>query len=171
MLLASISGSSDVVQELLADGRIDPGIKDWHGSTALFAAVRNGHCEVAKMLLKSSPMATEVRDGFGRSLFWWARRSGYDRMLNLLTEHALRAGSSIPDDKPPADTPSTPFNAEQASCGACTLTIADEEQCVCRNRRSGSSLCRSCAEIVHYEIRDGTRVLRSPQSQVGPERI
>ncbi|KAH7110518.1 hypothetical protein B0J13DRAFT_591130 [Dactylonectria estremocensis] len=61
-------GYNNVVQALLADGRIDPGIKDWYRSTSLFAAVRNGHFEVVELFLAAGGMTIEGQDGFGRSL-------------------------------------------------------------------------------------------------------
>lgn len=167
LILASRIGASRTVQELLADGRIDPRAADWHGTTALFAAVRNGHHEVVELLLKARCTSLEDRDGFGRTLFWWARRHGYDRVLELLLDHAEQTGSPVPDDTPPADVPSVPFNYFLSYCDACMLSIPSGEERTCKACDSGFCLCTSCAEVVRYECRDSNHVLLAPQSQGG----
>jgi hypothetical protein len=66
-------------------------------------------------------------------------------VLQLIVQHAERAGSFIPDDPTPNDAISTPFDPKAAWCGACTLSI--QEGCgyccsVCDN--GGFCLCAEC---------------------------
>lgn len=48
-------------------------------------------------------MTVEGQDGFGQSLFWWARRTGNLRVLQLLLQHAEKTGSPVPDDLAPVN--------------------------------------------------------------------
>lgn len=99
LFFASRYGQLEVVQALLADGRINSDTRDWCGSTSLFAAVANGHLEVVDVLIAGgAPM--EKQDRFGRGLIWWARRTGNPRVLQLLLQHAERAGLAVivPDE-------------------------------------------------------------------------
>ncbi|RYP68260.1 hypothetical protein DL771_006762 [Monosporascus sp. 5C6A] len=116
LFMASRWGHHAVVQLLLADCRISPEATDWYGSTSLFAAVRNGHVEAAKSLLVAGAVdsGTEVQDGFGRSLQWWAHRTGNSQILQLLAEPAKPVGNPIYSDVVPIDTISIPFDAKSA---------------------------------------------------------
>ncbi|EXK26971.1 hypothetical protein FOMG_16411 [Fusarium oxysporum f. sp. melonis 26406] len=73
-------------------GRVNPDTTDWMGSTALFAAVANGHMHVARLLIASGA-AVEMQAGVGRSLIWWALRAGNPELLQLLVEHAETVGT------------------------------------------------------------------------------
>jgi ankyrin repeat protein len=92
------------------------------GSTALFAAVANGHLHVAKLLIASSA-TVEAQAGVGRRLIWWALRAGNPELLQLLVEHAETVGTRISDDHIPNGLVSTPFDHEAPWCDACTLSI------------------------------------------------
>ncbi|KAI3570879.1 hypothetical protein IWW34DRAFT_773635 [Fusarium oxysporum f. sp. albedinis] len=70
-------------------------------------------------------MALGAEDGFGRSLFWWARRSGGPRVLELLLQHAGKTGIQIPDDPAPVNAIPILFDAKSAWCDACTLSIKE----------------------------------------------
>ncbi|KAK7402476.1 hypothetical protein QQX98_011777 [Neonectria punicea] len=148
-----------VVRPLLADGRIDPDIKDWYGSTSLFAAVKNGHFEVVELFLVVGGMTIEGQDGFGRSLFWWARRTGNLRVLQLLVQHAEKLGSPIPDDPAPVNATSIPFNHESAWCDACTLSIQEGCGHSCRVCDNGDfDVCAECFDG-GIRCRDSSHVL------------
>ncbi|KAJ3550317.1 hypothetical protein NM208_g41 [Fusarium decemcellulare] len=118
LLLASRFGFKRIVETMLVDARINPNAKDWHDSTALFAAVRNGHLETAELLLGLGRMSTEGEDAFGRSLFWWGRRTGNDQIVQLLRNHAERDGSSIPDDLTLIGHTPVQFDSELPYCDA-----------------------------------------------------
>ncbi|RSL41816.1 hypothetical protein CEP51_016541, partial [Fusarium floridanum] len=144
LFLASRYGQHQAVQVLLSDGRINPGTRDWYGSTSLFAAVANSHFEVVELLIARGA-TVEKQDGVGRGLIWWARRTGNPRVLQLIVQHAERAGSCIPGDPTPNDAISTRFDPKAAWCDACTLSI--REGCgyscsVCDN--GGFCLCAEC---------------------------
>ncbi|KAK2475979.1 hypothetical protein H9L39_11203 [Fusarium oxysporum f. sp. albedinis] len=159
LFVASRYGQVSVVQILLADGRIDPGFKDWSGSIALFAAVRNGHFEVVKLLLTSGGTRTESLDGFGLSLFWWARRTGNSRILQLLEQHAERTGSPIPDDPSPVEPISVRFDPQLSWCDACTLTIPEGGENLCKMcQDSDFHLCAECFDSVRVQCHNGTHV-------------
>ncbi|KAK7426549.1 hypothetical protein QQZ08_007008 [Neonectria magnoliae] len=146
LFLASRYGQHQVVQVLLSDGRINPGIRDWYGSTSLFAAVANGHFEVVELLVTEGT-TIENQGGVGRSLIWWARRTGKPQLLSLLVQHTERVGGPIPDDATPNDAISASFDPEAAWCDACTLGIRDGCGYSCSLCGSGSfCLCSECFE-------------------------
>ncbi|KAF4436984.1 hypothetical protein FACUT_6021 [Fusarium acutatum] len=109
-------GQYQAARVLLSEGRVNPDIRDWMGSTALFAAVANGHLHVAKLLISSSA-ADEAQAGVGRSLIWWALRAGNPELLQLLLEHAETVGTRI-SDHIPNDLVPTPFDHEAPWCDA-----------------------------------------------------
>ncbi|KAH6995521.1 hypothetical protein BKA56DRAFT_569541 [Ilyonectria sp. MPI-CAGE-AT-0026] len=101
---------------------------DWYGSTPLFAAVRNGHSEVVDLLLATSKDWVDSKDGFGRSLMWWAKRQGHVHIAQILTDCAAQAGLHIAaEDVPLANQPSL-FSAHLPWCDACTLSICDGDE-------------------------------------------
>ncbi|EWZ28911.1 hypothetical protein FOZG_17466 [Fusarium oxysporum Fo47] len=88
------------------------------GSTALFAAVANGHLHVAKLLITSGA-AVEMQGSVGQSLIWWAFRAGNTELIQLLVEHGETVGTRIYDDHIPNDLVSPPFDHEAPWCDAC----------------------------------------------------
>ncbi|KAJ5649099.1 uncharacterized protein N7484_002822 [Penicillium longicatenatum] len=92
--LAAVSGQSQIVELLLTHGA-SPGAKDHYGSTAIFAAVANGHEDVVQCLLGFQD-AIDFEDLFGRSLFWWAKKkSGSINIVRLLLEYSQKNGILI----------------------------------------------------------------------------
>ncbi|OHW90752.1 ankyrin repeat domain-containing protein 52 [Colletotrichum incanum] len=126
LFLASRSGHYNVMQLLLADSRTTPASTDWYGTTPLFAAVRNGHTEASEALLTIGAVNSgpEARDGFGRTLRWWAHKTGNSKLVELLAQHADRVGNPI-QDVLPVDTLYVTLGSSSYWCDACTLSIPD----------------------------------------------
>ncbi|GKT64702.1 hypothetical protein ColTof4_07098 [Colletotrichum tofieldiae] len=146
LFLASRTGYHDVVQLLLADSRVDPASTDWYGSTPLFAAVRNGHTEASEALLTIGAVHSEpeARDGFGRTLRWWAHRTGNSKLVELLAQHADRVGSPV-QDVVPVDTLSVSSDSSSVWCDACTLNIAEGCNIGCDGEEF--DLCAECFNL------------------------
>lgn len=124
LFMAARFGHPAVVQILLSDGRIDPDATDYYGSTALFAAVRNGHADTVALLLVAKGPSWHMQDGFGRSLEWWAERSGQSRILQLLREGTDTASSPVSGKDGALPEPlAQKFNPADAWCDCCTLSI------------------------------------------------
>ncbi|EYB32739.1 hypothetical protein FG05_35097 [Fusarium graminearum] len=94
LFLASRQGRLSVVQYLLSTSAFDPDTKNYYGSTAFSAAVANGHYEVVELLL-STGVSTQEQLHAGRSLMWWACRTGKPQLIELLSQH-MGLGETFP---------------------------------------------------------------------------
>lgn len=120
------------MQYLLSLRRFDLKARSYYGSTALSAAIANGHCKVGEPLIAASTR-TQEQFHVGRSLSWWVFRTGKPQMFNLVSQHTeLREGPPKGDDlaKYPV------FDATSVWCDARTLSI------------TGSSVYYSCQECL-----------------------
>ncbi|KAM0417191.1 hypothetical protein ACHAPT_012828 [Fusarium lateritium] len=159
LFFASRVGCESIVQTLLVDRRTNLGIKDWNGSTALFTAVRNGHLKVVEALLTTGHMKPEGEDGFGRSLFWWARRTGNSQLFQLLEHHAEKSGCPVSNDAAGVEAKPVRFSEEDNWCDACTRSIPDGEENLCEVCQDDDfHLCAECFPIVTVECCDGIHV-------------
>ncbi|PHH92703.1 hypothetical protein CDD83_5940 [Cordyceps sp. RAO-2017] len=97
MFHAAMRGNVDVVEQFLSRS-IALDVPDAYGTTALTAAVRNGHDAVVRQLLgydtPRSPIHPALEDGLGRSIVWWAERSGSTDMPALVREYVQAAPGS-----------------------------------------------------------------------------
>ncbi|KAK1982554.1 ankyrin repeat-containing domain protein [Colletotrichum cereale] len=147
LFLASRYGHSTVVELLLDDGRNLAASTDWYGSTPLFAAVRNGHFKVVEMLLArgTSYIGTQMQDGFGRTLQWWARRTGNSEIAELLGKHVDRLDHPV-HETTPIEGLSVDFNRLKFWCDACTLSVSwGSSRWGCDE--CGIRLCDECFEL------------------------
>ncbi|RGP77704.1 ankyrin repeat domain-containing 52 [Fusarium longipes] len=158
LMLASRFGFDDAVQTLLNDSRVDPNIKDWHGSTALFAAVRNGHLGATEILLKSPKVMTGETDGFGRDIWWWANKLGNPEVLSLLQKYVGRKTPSIPHNAnnhdPDMDVNVTAFDSSLPYCDACLISTDDHQSCPLCSDQS-FCLCPACFQMVQIQCIGG----------------
>ncbi|KAK7420625.1 hypothetical protein QQZ08_010317 [Neonectria magnoliae] len=70
LFFAARYGRTDMVRVLIANHHTDHTAKDWYGATSLCAAVRNGHAEVAELLLSSGNSTVADCNLFGHDLIW-----------------------------------------------------------------------------------------------------
>jgi ankyrin repeat protein len=138
--LASRSGQVDVVQYMLSLKRFDPDTKNYYGSTALSTAVTNGHCKVVELLIAAGFNAQDQLH-IGRSLMWWASRTGKPQMIKLLS-HPIELCETFSQ----ADEAVTAFDPAAAWCNACTLNISSSSVFYSCPACYGFTLCSDCQE-------------------------
>ncbi|KAF4437565.1 hypothetical protein F53441_13014 [Fusarium austroafricanum] len=93
LFIASRFGNQELVRLLLSHSSIDLECKDWVGSTPLFGAVANGHLEIAKLLI-SKGATVHSQAAIGKSLLWWARRTGSSELTELLVAQTTMLGDA-----------------------------------------------------------------------------
>lgn len=87
-------GHDDVVELLISRGSSVDAI-DHYGATPFLAAVRNGKEEVVKRLLLLPAVDINSKDALGRTVIWWASKSGKRQIAQVIRE---KAGISDDDD-------------------------------------------------------------------------
>ncbi|KAH6876689.1 hypothetical protein B0T10DRAFT_414109, partial [Thelonectria olida] len=128
---------------LLIEKGIDTTVATKDGSTPLHAVSQNGHVKVVRQLLTTPGVETSRAGNHGRTALFFASRCGYNnavqdiRVLQLLVQHAKRAGSPIPNDPAPVNATLIPFDHESDWCDACTLSIREGCGYSCRVCDSG----------------------------------
>ncbi|KAE8168021.1 hypothetical protein BDV40DRAFT_295143 [Aspergillus tamarii] len=87
LLVASALGLADVVNALLATGKVDIDSKDSYGSTPLSWAARNGHEAVVKALLATGKVDIDSKDSHGKTPLFWAEINGHEAVVKVLQEY------------------------------------------------------------------------------------
>ncbi|KAL6405847.1 pfs domain-containing protein [Ilyonectria robusta] len=119
-----LNGHVHVARELLTHDPSQVNPLHWHGSTALFAAARNGHDKIVELLLNVDGVNFMSQDGFGRIPLRWAKRCGNPRVSELLLLHAEIQGTPMSEDQDAPDSNLlTPFGQGLRWCDACLLNI------------------------------------------------
>ncbi|KAJ6437287.1 ankyrin [Purpureocillium lavendulum] len=90
---AAMRNSIDVLDVMLsgslsATAVVD--IEDDYGTPPVVAATRNGHIDIVRKLLAATKYDLDSVDVFGRSIMYWAERTGNKELLALVKEHASR---------------------------------------------------------------------------------
>ena len=119
---AARNGRKFSIRSLLSDSRTDAIARDWQGLTPLFAAVANGHANAVQQLLPSFETVDD-QGGFGHDLFWWAQRSGNQKIIKALAPFASAQSRSRPIEEVPS---AEKWGKDLAWCDCCTLTIRRE---------------------------------------------
>ena len=153
MIFAAMKGLDEIVQLLLAAFPSMHATADWHGTTPLLAAVRNGYITTARILRSAQPDQMHSTDGFGYDACWWASHHDDDAMLKVLN-------GSVEPPEPPAAVVNNPSQQESlgttyddakltgATCDACLLKLPENHQYhLCEFCCKGSFLlCLRCWE-------------------------
>ncbi|KAJ5929153.1 hypothetical protein N7454_007001, partial [Penicillium verhagenii] len=84
-MIAAVGGHFETLRYLSSKGS-SPDLKDIFGANALFMAVRNGHEDAAAYLLELTKPSTELRDGLGYDLLFWAYGSGSAKVPTLVRD-------------------------------------------------------------------------------------
>jgi ankyrin repeat protein len=140
LFLASRHGRLPVVQYLLSTRAFDPDIKNYYGSTALSTAVANGHYEVVELLI-STGVSTQEQFHVGRSLLWWASRTGKPQLIKLLSQH-MGLGETFPQHD--SFSSQAIFDTASAWCDVCTLSIPSSSIYYSCQECCGFALCGMC---------------------------
>ncbi|SPO00191.1 related to ankyrin [Cephalotrichum gorgonifer] len=120
---ASAKGQMEVVQALLS-WKVAVGDKDRFGSTPLFAATRNGQEGVVSHLLGVEGACADFYDGFGRSLLWWAKRSGNAEVAEAVLQFAERRGIQLCGDDLAAEPSPMANDSPWWWCDVCTRPMS-----------------------------------------------
>ncbi|CZR52360.1 related to 2-5A-dependent ribonuclease [Phialocephala subalpina] len=145
LLHAAKNGNKATVDLLIATNRVDIDSRDYYNSTPLSVATRMGHKDVVAFLLTKSH-ALNMPDSFGRSPLWWARRTGYLEIADLLLQKCKEEGIIIQEDDLPTATISVPSDNSSRWCDVCGLDISKEDTYYhCGVCNSGDfDICREC---------------------------
>jgi ankyrin repeat protein len=147
LFYAARNGSKAIVEVLLATNRVDVDSKDYYNSTPLSIAARMGHKNVVAFLLTKCH-ALNAQDNFGRTPLWWAKRTGYPEIADLL-EKCEENGIIIQEDDLPTATISAFADRTFRYCDVCMLDISEKDiyyYCkFCSNQ--GFDICKECFAI------------------------
>lgn len=150
-----------IIELLLATNRVDIDSKDYYDSTPLSVAARMGHKEVLAFLLTNS-YALNVQESFGRAPLWWARRTGYPEIADLLLRKYKEEGIIIQKNDLPTATISAPKDNSLRWCDVCVLSISKEDTYYhCGVCNSGNfDVCKECLAMKAYCL-DESHILMS----------
>lgn len=161
VFLAARAGRLEVVETFLAANRgssptsamhFSPTAPDCFGYTPLDAAVRNGHVSVIKRLLVEHEREGllprwDAKDTFGRTLMSWAKRTGNPQVCEALLPLTSGDEAGSGDAEADADEISTPFDADQAWCALCLLSLCSTGPLwVCKTCDDTACFCTSCKD-------------------------
>lgn len=161
LFYASARDQGSVLQVLL---RHKPAmnVKDRYDSTALFAAVRNGHESVTEQLLALDEPSIDSRDGLGKGLLWWARKSGNGKVIDLVHKYAqIRGGIEAFENEFDTAHNVVKFdNQSLAFCDVCCRGIQEDASIyVCKTCSAGAFfICIECQEL-GFHCRDASHEL------------
>ena len=157
LFYAARNGHDDVVRILVSKCPVESGIlsSGWMDATPLFAAVVNGHARAARLLVETNANK-EKQQHVGKSLMWWARRTGDSEIMDLLKRTEV-----VEDDGSDGDASEasrlTAFEKNAPWCDACTVTIKADAAYECRAEGcdKGLCVCQECfSRGVHSCMKD-----------------
>jgi ankyrin repeat protein len=88
-LAAALRGNASALSKLLESGAVSPNIVDVNGNSMLILAVRDGHAEAAKVILRSRPNV-DHRNRSGDSALMLAASKGNMELLDLLLANGAK---------------------------------------------------------------------------------
>ncbi|KAJ6028114.1 hypothetical protein N7540_003690 [Penicillium herquei] len=148
LFFAAARGHVNIVQLLHSAGS-PLNTKDRYSATPVFAAVRNGQKECAQFLFDRSDEFV-FKDGLGRSLAWWATRSGYTELVKIVHRYAKEAGIEIMEKEEQVNTSSRspPREMGRRWCDVCTRVLSFESDPYHRCKGCVNFIiCEDCCEI------------------------
>jgi ankyrin repeat protein len=148
LFYGATNGNTTIVKLLLATNRVDIDSRDYYNSTSLSVAARMGHRDVLALLLTRS-RSLSIKDNFGRTPLWWARRTGDLKTADFLLEKHKENNIPIQEDDFPKVTISALFDKTDKKikfCDVCILSVSDRDtyyHCkVCSN--GDFDICEEC---------------------------
>ncbi|KAH8672582.1 hypothetical protein BGZ60DRAFT_405177 [Tricladium varicosporioides] len=85
-----------------------------------------GHKDVVALLLTKS-YAFNVKDRFGRTPLWWARRTGYSEIADLLLQKCKEKGIIVQEGDLPTAMTLVPSDNSSRWCDVCVLGISERD--------------------------------------------
>lgn len=134
---AAAQGHSEVVQLLLLHNAF-VNAEDRYHSTPLFAAVRNEHKEVIEHIGALAGSDFDIRDGMGRTLLWWATRSGCAQIIDRIRQYTEKADIKIFESDVDMTRSAARADPRFRYCDVCTRNIY---------RSSAYYSCRFCYDF------------------------
>jgi hypothetical protein len=126
LLYVAKNGNKATVELLIATNRVDIDSRDYYDSTPLSVAARMGHKYVVKLLFAKSS-ALNAQDSFGQTPLWWARRTAYPEIADLLLQKCKEEGIIVQEDDLLAAVVSALADEEPGFCDVCLLGISDRD--------------------------------------------
>ncbi|CAG8167914.1 unnamed protein product [Penicillium olsonii] len=120
--LASARGHLAILQELFSWGAV-VNTMDRYGSSPLFLAVRNGHELVVDWFLAMPGASLQLKDNFGHTLLWWAKRCQKTSIADALVRFAQIRGIEVCEGDLAVEPSSMP-TGKTKRCDACTRLIS-----------------------------------------------
>lgn len=136
------------VEVLLGVDDIDPNVQDIWGSTAVSFAARLGLSRVFKNTTALANVDLLLKDSFGRSALWWARKQGHEGIVRDIIELNSLAGMDTSDgSEVPAMGQPRKFRNLGWLCDVCWLQSPDSYY-HCDDCADGDfDICRECYEL------------------------
>lgn len=145
LLYAAKNGNEAAIKLLLATNRVDVDSVDYYNSTPLSIAARIGHRDVLALLLTQS-QGLNIKDIFGRSPLWWARKTGQSSIADLLLKKYKENSIIVQEDDLPTATISVLADENFGWCDVCVLGTSEKDtyyHCgVCSN--GDFYICKEC---------------------------
>ncbi|KAL8301067.1 hypothetical protein RB593_000054 [Gaeumannomyces tritici] len=149
---AARSASQETLSVALAHGSTDALSRDRYGLSSLSLAVAGGHESLVARLLATIEGQFDFEDNLGRSLLWWARRSGSAGLEKLLKQEAEARGARIIEPAAPFDQ--TNVNLRPGSpvlgffCDVCLLNLKHRTYYRCYVCDNGDfDMCQECFDL------------------------
>lgn len=122
---------------------------DSYGSTPLSVAVRNGHVDVVKRLIMLTEDPVNRKDGFGRTLLWWASKVGETKVMEVLREWATKHGVETDDVDFSVETFALPLAEPDIKkiCDVCTRDILTNDPYHSCETCISFDVCVECFEM------------------------
>ncbi|BCS30162.1 uncharacterized protein APUU_80465S [Aspergillus puulaauensis] len=128
LFTAASRGHLSMVDTLLSHNA-NPNHTDSYGSMPLSVAVRNGRVDVVKQLIMLTEDPVNRKDGFGRTLLWWASKVGETKIMEILRDWARDNGIKSDDIDFSVETSTLPLAEPDIKkiCDVCTRDILTDD--------------------------------------------
>ncbi|CAG7932036.1 unnamed protein product [Penicillium olsonii] len=144
---ASARGHLAILQELFSWGAV-VNTADRYGSSPLFLAVRNGHELVVDWFLAMPGASLQLKDNFGHTVLWWAKRCQKTSIADALVRFAQIRGIEVCEGDLAVEPSSMP-TGKTKRCDACTRLISLLVGChncpICLD--TSLTICVECFEM------------------------
>lgn len=125
LFLAAARGHVEILERLLRRNAF-PNVKDSYQMTPLCAAIRNAHEDTIKFLLPFTEAPTDLEDGLGYKLMWWASRSGSRSVIGLVRQWVQQMAIGLWEIDLDTRYSSTGTRQSSRSCDVCTGMISHD---------------------------------------------
>lgn len=146
LFLAAARGRSEVLRLLLSCNAL-ANVNDRYNATPLCAAIRNGHREAVELLLPLTESTVVFEDGLGRTLAWWASKSGCVKIIDLVHQLAQRMDIEVCKRDLTMACSLDPFDRSSRSCDVCTRFFSSDcSYYHCEACHDDFDVCLECYE-------------------------